>query len=1548
MGFSWNPKDWWENAEDLFGAIKDNTIDPVLETGPGKWVRENVTDPGWTEIKNLSRTGISIANFPIEAMKNWAAFSYNNPIMRAFIFKQFGQPNKFEKAEASTIDQMFGIVRNTTLGEQVADVVTGRPVEQGQGLFPAGKNEIEVSRRRAETYPRIYGQSFTVGRSYMAPIVDTGVIEPGSTIHSLFSGAIDATYTLAGDPINLLPAGAVLNFGGKVDIPLAAGARAGVRAKTTTTLSTKSRKILEEAAAQGKFALDEIGVITTPTGEVFAATNWDAYKLTPKGSRFIDSFVGENSGTAAQVWRASDGQIPPSTAVKLAAAETYDEVVAIFDDAVRSGDPMANVRILPGLDPRPITTRAGVVIKSNARKYRPFGELLPESTDFPMNNPLKAVNNVDNIMGTLEIPTEIRNKMIDDLFKAFDSSDNSTVFDWLKNFEDTIIRESFKDFNFTEEELVRITSFRKDFDAELAEFVQNEMGASVPLPWLIGTGGNEGYGPLYIYQMLKMNPVLIDPQDLKYLIKKGGAIRKKLEASRRRVIDTELVKKGKKVEEVITEVEPTLLDPLMEKVDASGEIVDFIISKILKSNILMRPRYLVRALPEEMARVYITGMIEHPGAYMMQIMFGKASKDVWGNAIVTARKASKANAEVEALGKRLDVYSKIINAGGKEFRGKDVFKLRDEALKKIDELNKTIEDYDFRIQNELPLIDEALIGAVPDAAKSLMLDPAAMTSVAKKYYPAKVQKARDPIAWGKAMATQIAQRASSPDVQAIAKATLKGQTSDQIANRFLNGDLKPILDDYLKRVGNKDKNYVWDLDGTRNYVAQIVNDLEMYSMGDGLVYEIFANGKFNDQIVFGTNYYKSGDIVRANKELADYLTKAHIGNPIAPDNIAYWPSVYEGTKEAVSIGKMYDKFLSWGWGTFYGLPSDVLSRNPLWNYARWQRVLELMPIMDYDEAQAILKMALDEDLPRALVDDMKVVAKRAAGELDREEVEILSSQFATKYTQNDLFSAAKKSRFGAKHRKMFMFYDAFRELSASAMKMSMNPKFMHKADLVLGELRQNTELPGSIDRDGDGKKEPWLYRDPVSGDEMFAIPMPGFLFKEWKKNGLDIQFGNTLPGLSMVTTLYPSLGPVISWPLLKILPDTPEFDSWRKAIAPYGVPDLTDVNSILQYAIPGFGQQAIQMITGALGIELFNTLEERQKYNQIFLRALAATSATKDYDPVTPGVQSPTGLESMKEWEQDAKELATKIYGVLGVATAFMPGAPITQWYAKGKNGTVLLGVLSERWSKINEEGDKEGLDYQDKLEAFVEEFGSEALIAFLQPVTDRRIVGSTSTKEFNDWYRNNREVASKYNEVSGYFAPRSSELDPDVWFIQKLNGDVKYKDPKKFAQNVQSAMANYIYNKNLRVFTESIPPDQLQLKSVQSAITSYKRDLQEAVREAYPDWDRATAATLARTERLKQITATRSMVEEPSLANNEVAIAAKEYLKVRDANVDYAIASIPGVRKDNWWRASKKTETLRLILWEKGEELAEQYPQFVNLWQNVLSREFVSLDTEE
>lgn len=1554
----WNPKDWWDEAWDTVGMMKDSFLgvfkpgaDVVYGTAAENKqvaaVREAVIEPTTTAIKGTTRQVTTALDFPIEVSKNWLAFSYNNPITRTFIFKTPATGPGFKKAEAGTIDQLYGIVRNTQLGETISDLLPGgETLEQGSGFFAGGENLRQINERKKELYPTIYGQGFTIGRLTASPLVDMGVITPESTAFQIISGTIDAGYTLAGDPVNWIPAGAGIQIGEKF-IPLTIAARAGKRAKVTTTVTGWSKKIIDEAVDAGKVVMDDAGLIVTKRGKTVAPTNWEAYKFTKKGREHLESFVGDRSGTAAEIWRRSDGQIPPSTARRLEAAQTYDEVEQILDEAVYSGDAMSHVRILPGLDPRPITTKAGTVIKSGARKYRPFFELMPESTDFPLNNPVKATNNVDALMGSLKIPTDVRNNQLQTLFEAFDDSTNKSLFDWLNQFEKTIVKQTLKKYNIPEEELVRMSSWRKSFEDDLAEFVQDELGATVPLPWLIGRGENGGYGPLYLGQLLNINPTLIDPEDLMFVLDRSGKIRSKLEKARRRVVETELVARpGGKVEEVVTAVEPTIVNFPMRTFDFFGDAIDWTVSRAWKPNILMRPRYLLRALPEEMARVYATGIFEHPGQYMMQMMFGKSSTDVWGNAIRTAREASKADAKLVELERLLRKYNEIKAAGATTVGKKNIDDIIDSLMKQVDEQTKILEDYDFRVMNELDLIDDALVGSAPTAARDLMTNPAAFAVVAKRYNPSKVQRTRDPKLWAKAVSEQIAPRASNTEVRAVAGAMQQGKTTDEIVAMFQSGKLKNVLDEYIKRVGRLDTDYVWDNAGVRQYVQKIMADVELYSMGDPALLEVFATAKFNNQLIFSRYHYKSGEVSKANKELSEYILSNHELTPKAPDNVAYWPSIFEKTNVVKQMNGYWDSILAWGWRSFYGLPSDVLSRNPLWNQAKWQRVLELMPAMSPQTAAELAANARKADLPQTLIDDIDSMLKYAQGELDLEEVETLSSQFATKFTNDNMFSASKKSRFGAVHRKTLPFYDAFRELGASAFKFAMNPKVIHKADVVLGELRQNTTLLGAVDRDGDGKKDPWLYKDPRTGEEMFALPMPGFLMGEWKKNGLDLQFANTLSGLSLVTTLYPSLGPVVAFPLSKIIPDEPDFDNLKRLVAPYGIPDLADT-SILQYLVPGLGQQQLQMFLGGLGFSLFEDAGEREKFGQIMLRALAATSSTKDYDPYQEGIQPPTGYSGMKEWEEDAKELAKKIYMMLGIAGAFMPGAPISQWYAKSKSGNVLLGVLQERWNQISEKGDELEFDYQDKLEAFVEEFGSEALIAFLQPVTNRTIVGSNSSRVFYDWYRENREVADKYDEVSGYFAPQSSALDPDVWFIQRLNGDVEYKDSEEFMKNVQSAMANFIFNNRVRIYEESIPPEEMIYKWRVQDLQDYKRRLQIQLKEAYPFWDRASAATEARNNRLQQVSAIREMIKEPSLKDNRVARAADEYLKFRDENVNFKMSQDPTIMEDNWWKESDKTLTLRYVLWEKGERLAEKYPEFVNLWQNVLSREFISSDIE-
>jgi hypothetical protein len=434
----------------------------------------------------------------------------------------------------------------------------------------------------------------------------------------------------------------------------------------------------------------------------------------------------------------------------------------------------------------------------------------------------------------------------------------------------------------------------------------------------------------------------------------------------------------------------------------------------------------------------------------------------------------------------------------------------------------------------------------------------------------------------------------------------------------------------------------------------------------------------------------------------------------------------------------------------------------------------------------------------------------------------------------------------------------------------------------------------------------------------------------------------------MVTAAYPGIGPVVAFPLIKMLPDSSDFDKIRDLIAPYGIPDLSSPD-IAQFIIPGASEQVMRIL-GSNGLELFSKVEDRQKAAQSVIRALQVASATKDYDPATPGQQGPTGYDSREQWEADGKELGTKIYGLIGWAGLFLPGAPIAQWTAKSRKGNVLISVIAQRWNQIDKMGDKNGLDYQDKLEMLVQEFGNENFVAFMQPITDRSVVGSSSTKEYYDWYRINKDVVDKYQNVGGYFSPKSSELDPDVWNIQKLAGDVKYKDPKQFAINLESAIANFVFNRNMKEVMDSISPDDMFGTLANLKIKEQKKIQTKAVQAAYPNWDRAAAATSSQRNRRIQLIEARKFIAEPSVQDNDAVKAATEYFKYRDANVAYTVGNFPQVTEDNWATASKirGAVVLRQALWDEGERLAEKYPQFVNLWQNVLSREFISVEVED
>jgi hypothetical protein len=138
-------------------------------------------------------------------------------------------------------------------------------------------------------------------------------------------------------------------------------------------------------------------------------------------------------------------------------------------------------------------------------------------------------------------------------------------------------------------------------------------------------------------------------------------------------------------------------------------------------------------------------------------------------------------------------------------------------------------------------MDDAILRGQSGRAYDLMQNPAAVSGAISRGHVQSVELAVNPRLWSSTMAQRIAERASNGYVRKIAQDLIDGTSIDDITLRFMDDkDLGPILTKYIANQGNLDPNYVWDFDGIRDFVLKIVDDIEVYTMGDDSILEAIA------------------------------------------------------------------------------------------------------------------------------------------------------------------------------------------------------------------------------------------------------------------------------------------------------------------------------------------------------------------------------------------------------------------------------------------------------------------------------------------------------------------------------------------------------------------------------------------------------------------------------------------------------------------------------------------------------------------------------------
>jgi hypothetical protein len=178
----------WKNPFDFIDDIKDSAFEFIYSKGQSavstvpKPVREElgkIAEPVVVGTKVGTRTVAAAADFPIQTLTNSLAFLYNNPELYVPLMKNARGPG-FKKNESSYLDQLKGIVTNTTAGQVIADSLPGGDkLDVGSGFFIGGRTQQDVAEGKVETQPQIYGHTFSVGRAFASPLADVGIIEPG-------------------------------------------------------------------------------------------------------------------------------------------------------------------------------------------------------------------------------------------------------------------------------------------------------------------------------------------------------------------------------------------------------------------------------------------------------------------------------------------------------------------------------------------------------------------------------------------------------------------------------------------------------------------------------------------------------------------------------------------------------------------------------------------------------------------------------------------------------------------------------------------------------------------------------------------------------------------------------------------------------------------------------------------------------------------------------------------------------------------------------------------------------------------------------------------------------------------------------------------------------------------------------------------------------------------------------------------------------------------------------------------------------------------------
>lgn len=599
----------------------------------------------------------------------------------------------------------------------------------------------------------------------------------------------------------------------------------------------------------------------------------------------------------------------------------------------------------------------------------------------------------------------------------------------------------------------------------------------------------------------------------------------------------------------------------------------------------------------------------------------------------------------------------------------------------------------------------------------------------------------------------------------------------------------------------------------------------------------------------------------------------------------------------------FDSFMNSFHARLYEKPVGVLERSPVFKQLYHEQIDRLAVSLDDQSINQIItditaRAAADGKKPELFMNekiwqkllDIQSGKIKNYGTITTEELNAFASGQALDDLMKMFYNAVERKNFTDSMRLISPFAQQWAEFLGRVGRTTAAPAFGGKIYLpdvnVLRKGQITIEGVTEADPDGDGRG--FVYKDATTGKMTFTFPLSGQLTKMF--TGVTSPLNAPIRGAFMGFDYRPGLGPFGTIALGEILPDSPQFNSFRSVLLPYG--ERTGLPAVT----PSWMQKLYDGFRGNEGSKIFmdTTVE-----------TMEALAGSGKYD-LTDNNQRDKLIEEAKNKSQFLTILR-------GVQQFLGPAAPSYDQKVKIGELDVYVSQMARAFRELQE------ADYDSSVSNFLEIFGEDAFV-YMAKKSESVVGGLESSKAFGVFEQKNRGLFRQYSDVAGYFGPIDSDFDLTVYQRQFNTGQRRKLSPKEVLESAEATIGIAYYRTMRANFPTSLNEEQ----------RVYIKQYRTALEKRYPGYRNKDIIVNKSKNQIEDI-AKASLL--PSLDENETALGVRYYMTLRDSAISEA--SSRGISL-----ASQDAEDLRGWLASYAPAITEKYPDFARVYDRVLSQE--------